>query len=44
MANETILCRVEGGYLMSFNWREINHHYLLLQDILRGEAAIMPGH
>ena len=34
----TILCRVldRAGYLMSFNWREINHHYLLLHDILRG--------
>ena len=41
----TILCRLaHSAYLMSFNWREINHHYLLLQDILRGEAVIMQGH
>lgn len=36
----TILWRVldRRAYLMSFNWREINHHYLLLHDILRGEG------
>ena len=38
----TILCRLaDSAYLMSFNWREINHHYLLLHDILRGEGSQM---